>query len=57
MEHFTNLDAFLEPDPRSSSFVKIDTTNQEPVPMTIEDFHLWAECANRTRLYNDDLGG
>src|SRR5258708_36895369 len=43
MECLKNPTDLLEPDPRNSSFVKIDATHQRPVHMTIEDFHELAE--------------
>ena len=43
MEKLKSSPELLEPDPRSSAFVKMDAARQEVVPMTIEDFHQWAE--------------
>ncbi len=55
MEHLKNPLEQLEPDPRSSAFVKMDATRSEAVSMTVEDFHQWAQHVNVSDHVPEDV--
>ena len=55
MERLKSPLELLEPDPRSSAFVKMDATYSEAVPMTVEDFHQWTKYVNVSDHVPEDV--
>jgi hypothetical protein len=55
MERMKGRHELLEPDARSSMFVKMDSTGSGVLPMTIDDFHEWASYVKVSENVPEDV--